>query len=58
MKIVDEYFKEHKLFSETYKIAAKEILVRFHKEILDIIDSENSGLSHQQRLNEIKKLLK
>lgn len=28
------------------------------EEILDIINSENSGLSHQQRLNEIEGLLK
>lgn len=28
------------------------------EEILDIIDSENSGLSHQDRLNEISKLIK
>ena len=27
------------------------------EEILDIINSENSGLSHQQRLNEIENLL-
>jgi hypothetical protein len=27
------------------------------EEILDIINSENSGLSHQQRLNEIEGLL-
>ena len=27
------------------------------EDILDIINSENSGLSHQQRLNEIEKLV-
>lgn len=27
------------------------------EEILDVINSENSGLSHQQRLNEIENLL-
>jgi hypothetical protein len=27
------------------------------EEILDIINSENSGLSHQQRLNVIKEIL-
>lgn len=27
------------------------------EEILDIINSENSGLGHQQRLNEIEELL-
>jgi len=33
---VNEYFKEHRLFSETYKIAAKEILDRYQKEQLNI----------------------
>jgi len=33
----------------------KEILI---EKILNIINSENSGLSHQQRLNEIESLLK
>ena len=28
------------------------------EDIIDIIDSENSGLSAEQRLNEIKKLVK
>lgn len=39
---------------ETKTKMSKEELI---EEILDIINSENSGLSHQQRLNEIEGLL-
>jgi len=41
---VNEYFKEHKLFSETYRIAAKEILDRYQKEQLNIGVVSNSAL--------------
>lgn len=45
IKIFKKYSKQN---------MSKEELI---EEILDIINSENSGLSHQQRLNEIENLL-
>ena len=36
----------------------EECIKNFSEEIIDIIDSENSGLSAEQRLDEINRLIK
>jgi len=48
---------EEEITSELESIIERRML-NLKDEILDIINSENSGLSHQQRLNEIEKVLK
>jgi len=48
---------EEEITSELESIIERRML-DFKDEILDIINSENSGLSHEQRLSEIEKVLK
>jgi hypothetical protein len=48
---------EKEITSELESIIERRML-DFKDEILDIINSENSGLSHEQRLSEIEKVLK
>jgi regulator of sigma D len=47
---------EEEITSELESIIERRML-DFKDEIIDIINSENSGLSHQQRLSEIEKVL-
>jgi len=44
--------------SKTAGYLTRRLLSIFKESVYDIIDSENSGLSHEQRLEEIKKLFK
>ena len=39
-------------------LVEEECIKNFSEEIIDIIDSENSGLSAEQRLDEINRLIK
>lgn len=48
---------EEEITSELESIIERRML-NLKDEILDIINSENSGLSHEQRLSEIEKVLK
>ena len=61
-KLTKTKMSKEKKFDKFYKRMRKELNEGMNKEelienILDIINSENSGWSHQQRLNEIEKLV-
>ena len=44
--------------SKMVELMEEECIKNFSEEIIDIIDSENSGLSAEQRLDEINRLIK
>ena len=44
--------------SKMVELMEEECIKNFTEEITDIIDSENSGQSHQQRLDEIQDYIK
>lgn len=53
-----ELNKEEISYSKWVNLMEEECIKNFSEEIIDIIDSENSGHSVEQRLNEIKNYIK
>lgn len=50
--------REEISYSKWVDLMEEECIKNFSEEIIDIIDSENSGLSAEQRLDEINRLIK
>ena len=50
--------REEISYSKMVNLMEEECIKNFSEEIIDIIDSENSGLSAEQRLDEINRLIK
>jgi hypothetical protein len=50
--------REEISYSKMVNLVEEECIKNFSEEIIDIIDSENSGLSAEQRLDEINRLIK
>ena len=50
--------REEISYSKWVELMEEECIKNFSEEIIDIINSENSGYSHQQRLNEIEEYIK
>ena len=50
--------REEISYSKWVDLMEGECIKNFSEEIIDIIDSENSGLSAEQRLDEINRLIK
>ena len=50
--------REEISYSKMVNLMEGECIKNFSEEIIDIIDSENSGLSAEQRLDEINRLIK
>ena len=53
-----QHNREEISYSKMVELMEEECIKNFTEEITDIIDSENSGYSHQQRLNEIEDYIK
>jgi hypothetical protein len=53
-----QHNREEISYSKMVELMEEECIKNFTEEITDIIDSENSGHSHQQRLNEIEDYIK
>jgi len=50
--------REEISYSKWVDLMEEECIKNFSEEIIDIIDSENSGLSAEQRIDEINRLIK
>ena len=50
--------REEISYSKWVDLMEEKCIKNFSEEIIDIIDSENSGLSAEQRLDEINRLIK
>ena len=50
--------REEISYSKWVDLMEEECIKNYKEEIIDIIDSENSGLSAEQRLDEINRLIK
>ena len=53
-----QHMREEISYSKWVDLMEEECIKNFSEEIIDIIDSENSGLSAEQRLDEINRLIK
>ena len=53
-----QHMREEISYSKWVDLMEEECIKNFSEEIIDIIDSENSGLSAEQRLYEIDRLIK
>ena len=50
--------REEISYSKWVDLMEEECIKNFSEEIIDIIDSENSGLSAEQRIDEVNRLIK
>ena len=57
-KLEWQHMREEISYSKWVDLMEEECIKNFSEEIIDIIDSENSGLSAEQRLDEINRLIK
>ena len=53
-----QHMREEISYSKWVDLMEEECIKNFSEEIIDIIDSENSGLSAEQRIDEINRLIK
>ena len=53
-----QHMREEISYSKWVDLMEEECIKNFSEEIIDIIDSENSGLSAEQRLDEVNRLIK
>jgi len=53
-----QHMREEISYSKWVDLMEEKCIKNFSEEIIDIIDSENSGLSAEQRLDEINRLIK
>jgi hypothetical protein len=53
-----QHMREEISYSKWVDLMEEECIKNFSEEIIDIIDSENSGLSAEQRIDEVNRLIK
>jgi len=53
-----QHMREEISYSKWVDLMEEECIKNFSEEIIDIIDSENSGLSADQRIDEVNRLIK